>query len=82
MLIPPRLGRWELAGGDSHRILIEVHLSPGRGAGNRRHAIDPPLPSFHVVFSTKNREPRIDAEWRDRLHAFVGGVARTSQSMP
>lgn len=37
---------------------------------------------FHVVFSTKNRDPRIDAEWRDRLHAFVGGVARTSHSIP
>jgi REP element-mobilizing transposase RayT len=37
---------------------------------------------FHVVFSTKNREPRIAVEWRDRLHAFLGGVARTSGSIP
>jgi REP element-mobilizing transposase RayT len=37
---------------------------------------------FHVVFSTKNREPRVASEWRDRLHAFLGGVARTSDSVP
>jgi len=33
---------------------------------------------FHVVFSTKNRDPRIGSEWRDRLHAYLGGVARQS----
>jgi hypothetical protein len=27
---------------------------------------------FHIVFSTKNREPRIAPEWRDRLHAYLG----------
>jgi REP element-mobilizing transposase RayT len=37
---------------------------------------------FHVVFSTKNREPRIAAEWRQRLHAYLGGVARKSGSIP
>jgi REP element-mobilizing transposase RayT len=36
----------------------------------------------HVVFSTKNREPRIAAEWRDRLHAYLGGVARNSGAIP
>jgi REP element-mobilizing transposase RayT len=37
---------------------------------------------FHVVFSTKNREPRITAEWRPRLHAYLGGVARKSNCIP
>jgi hypothetical protein len=37
---------------------------------------------FHVVFSTKNREPRIAAEWHQRLHAYLGGVARKSGSVP
>jgi REP element-mobilizing transposase RayT len=37
---------------------------------------------FHVVFSTKNREPRIATEWRDRLHAYLGGVARNSGAVP
>ena len=30
----------------------------------------------HVVFGTKARQPLIDAVWQDRLHAFIGGVAR------
>jgi putative transposase len=28
----------------------------------------------HVVFSTKNREPLIEAAWEPRLHAYVGGI--------
>jgi REP element-mobilizing transposase RayT len=31
---------------------------------------------YHVVFSTKNREPWIDPAWRSELHAFIGGVVR------
>ncbi len=30
----------------------------------------------HVVFSTKNREPTIDPEWRPRLFRYMAGVAR------
>jgi putative transposase len=37
---------------------------------------------YHVVFSTKNREPRIAAERRDQLHAYLGGVARKSGCVP
>ncbi|MCU0753328.1 MAG: transposase [Akkermansiaceae bacterium] len=37
---------------------------------------------LHVVFSTKNREPRIATEWRERLHAYLGGVARKSGTIP
>ena len=29
---------------------------------------------YHLVFATKNREPLIDAEWRPRLHQFLGGT--------
>jgi REP element-mobilizing transposase RayT len=31
---------------------------------------------YHIVFSTKNRLPRIDLEVRDRLYEYVGGIAR------
>jgi putative transposase len=31
---------------------------------------------FHIVFSTKNREPFIAAEWRSRLHEYLGGMVR------
>jgi putative transposase len=37
---------------------------------------------FHIVFSTKHREARIATEWRDRLHAYLGGVARNSGAIP
>jgi REP element-mobilizing transposase RayT len=29
---------------------------------------------YHLVFATKNREPNIGAEWRDRLHEYLGGT--------
>jgi REP element-mobilizing transposase RayT len=31
---------------------------------------------YHIVFSTKDRMPLIAATWRDRLHGYIGGVAR------
>ena len=31
---------------------------------------------YHIVFSTKNREPWIDPMWRPELHAFIGGIVR------
>jgi putative transposase len=37
---------------------------------------------FHMVFSTKHREPRIATEWLDRTHAYIGGVARNSEAIP
>jgi len=36
----------------------------------------------HIVFSTKNREPIILPVWRDRLHAYIGGILRTLQAIP
>jgi putative transposase len=32
---------------------------------------------YHMVFSTKDRVPIIDAEWRPRLHAILGGAVRS-----
>ncbi len=29
---------------------------------------------YHLVFSTKNREPLIAREWRPRLHQYLGGT--------
>ena len=31
---------------------------------------------YHVVFSTKERRPFIRAEWRARLHEYLGGTVR------
>jgi len=32
---------------------------------------------FHVVFSTKERRPLIDDSFRDRLHQYMSGIARS-----
>ena len=29
---------------------------------------------YHIVFSTKERRPFIRAEWRPRLHSYLGGI--------
>ena len=31
---------------------------------------------YHIVFSTKNREPLLDQSWRLRLHEYLGGTVR------
>jgi REP element-mobilizing transposase RayT len=31
---------------------------------------------YHIVFSTKERLPLIDAEWRPRVHSYLGGIIR------
>jgi REP element-mobilizing transposase RayT len=31
---------------------------------------------YHIVFSTKNREPWLEPDWREDLHSFVGGIVR------
>jgi len=37
---------------------------------------------YHVVFSTKNREPWIGPAWRDELHGYVGGCVRELNGVP
>lgn len=36
----------------------------------------------HVVFSTKERYPFIDDDWRDRLHGYLGGTIRGLGAVP
>jgi len=31
---------------------------------------------YHIVFSTKERRPMIHAEWRPRMHSYLGGIIR------
>ena len=31
---------------------------------------------YHIVFSTKERLPLIHAEWRPRVHSYLGGIVR------
>ena len=37
---------------------------------------------FHLVFHTKRNTRSISAEWRSRLHAFLGGCIRTLGGVP
>ncbi|VGO20730.1 transposase [Pontiella sulfatireligans] len=38
---------------------------------------------IHTVFSTKNREPFLsDADFRDELHAYMGGIAKQLDCYP
>jgi putative transposase len=34
---------------------------------------------YHIVFSTKNREPFIKKDMRERIWAFLGGIARENK---
>ena len=35
---------------------------------------------YHLVFSTKVRRPLIRELWRERLHAYLGGIVRNSEA--
>jgi REP element-mobilizing transposase RayT len=37
---------------------------------------------YHLVFSTKDRAPTIISAWRERLHAYLGGVVRNLEGVP
>lgn len=37
---------------------------------------------YHLVFSTKTREPIIADEWRDRIHEYLGGTIRGLGGQP
>jgi putative transposase len=37
---------------------------------------------YHLVFSTKNREPTIAREWQDRFHEYLGRTVRGLEGQP
>ncbi len=37
---------------------------------------------IHLVFSTKERLPFIDAKWQSDLHAFMGGCLKRLDAFP
>jgi putative transposase len=37
---------------------------------------------IHVVFGTKEQRPFIEPAWRSRLHAYLGGAAKTLDVIP
>jgi putative transposase len=68
--------RRKLAGGVSHRTTSQIACAP---AGRWKNRIMPSTHvslHYHIIFSTKDRVPLIAALWRERLHAYLGGVVR------
>jgi REP element-mobilizing transposase RayT len=37
---------------------------------------------YHLVFSTKHRDPSIDPVWRGRLFAYLGGILTVLDGLP
>ena len=37
---------------------------------------------YHIVFSTKDREPRISRNWESTLHKYLGGIIRNIGGKP
>jgi REP element-mobilizing transposase RayT len=37
---------------------------------------------YHIIFSTKHREPWITRDQEERLWAYLGGIARENQLKP
>ena len=37
---------------------------------------------YHAVFSTKERYPLITTDWRNDLHAYIGGIVRNLGGVP
>lgn len=37
---------------------------------------------YHVVFSTKDRYPTITKDWRNTLHAYLGGIVENLGGVP
>jgi putative transposase len=58
-------------------------VRPG-GARERETAMSSTHLSLHVhlVFGTKHQRPLIVPAWRERLHAYLGGVARALGTIP
>ena len=38
--------------------------------------------NYHILFSTKNREPLLAPSWRGELHAYLGGILRDLGGVP
>ena len=37
---------------------------------------------YHIVFSTKNRNPTIEDTWLSRLHDYLGGIVKSLDGFP
>jgi len=76
-------GFWKLAGDNIPGKSAKYELRPGRGVGKLINMTSTHLSlHIHVIFGTKHQRPVILPEWRSRLHAYLGGVAKTLEVVP
>ncbi len=86
---PAPEGRQNRAQGDAQRSPGFTGLStpqPPKGAAER--SAGPHVPQsqcnliYHLVFSTKGRQPWLDGDVRSRVHQYIGGVIRRLGGVP
>lgn len=74
---PSRPGRESQGGGRRTLDFAETEVGPVPGA--RWRARMTPAPAnvlIHLVFSTRDRSPCLEAAWRPVLHGYLAGTAR------
>jgi len=80
-------GRHSIASGASHWGRSKDIEQPREGRHTARYA-EPPMPSthtkllYHIIFSTKERRPFINAKLRDELYPYIGGIIREARGEP
>ena len=75
-------GQWKLAGGVSHRGSKKMVSAPVGVRENDRHAIGTFSTPLARRVHYQRPDSRIAAAWRERLHAYLGGVVRNVNVVP
>ena len=81
MILPTRRVGKKLAGGGNHRYVIEGNPAPDGAAESLMSSTHLGL-HYHLIFGTKNHEPLIAPAWRSRLHAYMGGILSSLDTVP
>jgi REP element-mobilizing transposase RayT len=37
---------------------------------------------YHLIFSTKDRQPLLTADWSEMMHAYLGGIVKNQKGTP
>ena len=74
---------------------VRGERSEAVGAGSRSRTARSAIPTrlrrliseslslhYHIIFATEDHRPMIVPEWRERLHAYLGGILREMGAVP
>ncbi len=71
----PAISRWSGSPSDRHHRAGKKQIASRRDASQHRDVASTYLSlHYHLVFSTKNREPLIAEAWAKRFHEYLGGT--------